>query len=199
MGVHPIALRVTDDLRRSRLTVAFRLILSLPHIIWVSLWGFAALLATIVNWFATLIAGRSPEGLHRFLARYLRYATHQAAYLYLLANPFPGFLADDPYPVDLVVAPPELQNRWITGFRAILAIPAWIVGYLLNLLLQVLAIIAWFAGIFTARIPEGLRDLGLFCLRFQQQTYGYGAILTDRYPSFSYRQPDPAGEEAAPR
>ena len=114
-------------------------------------------------------------------------------HLNLLADPYPGFLGDGAYPVDLVVAPPERQSRWITAFRAILAIPAWIVANVLGLLLQVLAVIAWFIGVFAARIPEGLRDLGAFCLRFQQQTWGYVVILTDRYPSFGYRRPDPAG------
>ena len=62
---HPIRLAVTDDLRRSRLTVFFRLLLALPHLIWLALWGIVASLAAIVNWFATLFVGRSPDGLHR--------------------------------------------------------------------------------------------------------------------------------------
>jgi hypothetical protein len=31
---HPIGLIVTDDLKRSRLTVFFRLLLVIPHLIW---------------------------------------------------------------------------------------------------------------------------------------------------------------------
>ena len=30
-----------------------------------------------------------------------------------------------------------------------------------------------------------MRDLGVYCLRYQQQTYGYLMLLTDRYPSLS--------------
>ena len=36
---HPIQLIVTDDLSRSRLTVFFRLLLVIPHWIWLGLWG----------------------------------------------------------------------------------------------------------------------------------------------------------------
>ena len=61
-------LTVTDDLRRSRLTVFFRLLLAIPHFIWWTLWTIAALLAAVANWFATLFAGRAPEALHRFLS-----------------------------------------------------------------------------------------------------------------------------------
>ena len=50
------------------------------------------LVCAVLNWFATLFAGRSPQWLHRFLAAYLRYANHVYAFLYLIANPFPGFV-----------------------------------------------------------------------------------------------------------
>ena len=43
-------LTVTDDLRRSRLTVFFRLLLAIPHFIWWTLWTIAALLAAVANW-----------------------------------------------------------------------------------------------------------------------------------------------------
>jgi Domain of unknown function (DUF4389) len=182
---HPIRLSFTDDLRRNRLTVAFRWLLVIPHLIWLTIWGIAVFFAVIANWFATLFAGTSPQGLHDFIAQYLRYATHVNGYLYFLADPYPGFLGDRPYDADLSIAPPARQNRWITGFRAILAIPAHIVAYFLGILLGILWIIAWIVGIFAGRIPQGMRDLIAWIIRFNQQTYGYVMILTDRYPSFS--------------
>ena len=130
---HPVRLVVDDDLQRNRLTVFFRLLLAIPHLIWLALWGIAAYLAAVVNWFATLIVGRSPEPLHNFLVLYLRYLTHVQAYLHMLADPYPGFLGAPGYPVDLAVAGPEPQNRLVTLFRSILAIPAFIVAYVLAL------------------------------------------------------------------
>ncbi len=38
-GHHPIRLVVTDDLQRNRLTSFFRLILAIPHLIWLALWA----------------------------------------------------------------------------------------------------------------------------------------------------------------
>ena len=46
---------VDDDLRRSRLTVFFRLLLAIPHFVWLLLWGIVAFFAAIANWFATLV------------------------------------------------------------------------------------------------------------------------------------------------
>lgn len=182
---HPIQLSVTDDLSRNRLTVAFRWLLVIPHVIWLSLWGIAVYFAVIISWFATLFVGTTPKGLHDFIAQWLRYSTHVNGYLYFLADPYPGFLGDRPYDADLAIAPPAPQNRWITGFRAILAIPAVIVLYVIGILLSIVWLIAWIVGIFLGRIPLGLRDLTAWCVRFTQQTTAYVLLLTDRYPSFS--------------
>lgn len=185
MEPHPVRLVVTDDLRRNRLTVFFRLILAIPHLIWLSLWAIAAFLATISNWATTLVTGRSPEGLHAFLARFIRYETHVMAYLYLLADPFPGFMGDPGYPVDVEIAPPRKQNRWITGFRLLLAVPALILTGVLQYVFQIIGFLGWFYCLATGRMHEGMRDLSAYCFRYQAQTHAYTAILTDRYPGLS--------------
>ena len=33
--------------------------------------------------------------------------------------------------------------------------------------------------------PRGMENLGLYCLHYQAQTWGYLLILTDRYPSLA--------------
>ncbi len=170
-------------LERSRLTVFFRLLLALPHIVWLTLWGIAALLVVIVNWFATLAAGRSPDALHRFLAAYIRYQTHVYAYLYLIANPFPGFTGKaGSYPVELSIEGPRSQNRWTVFFRLFLAVPALLVSGAYGGLLYAIALLGWFTGLFTARMPLGLRNAGALGLRYSAQTNGYLYLLTDAYP-----------------
>src|SRR5947208_15868684 len=91
MEPHPIRLVVDDDLRRSRLTVFFRLLLAIPHYVWLAVWTIAAIGAAIASWFATLARGQTPDGLHGFLARYVRYVTQLQAYLLLTSNPYPPF------------------------------------------------------------------------------------------------------------
>jgi hypothetical protein len=183
---HPIRLVVNDDLQRNRLTVFFRLILAIPHFLWATLWGVVTLLAWIVNWFATLFAGRSPDGLHNFLATYLRYATHVRAYVLLVADPFPGFTGKQgSYPIDLEVDPPEPQNRLTVFFRLFLAIPALLLANILSQLNQLLAVFSWFIALFTGRVPEGLRNFAALAIRIETQTYGYVMLLTGRYPSFN--------------
>lgn len=185
-ATHPIRLVVNDDLQRSRLTVFFRLILAIPHLLWITLWGVIAALAAIVMWFATLFTGRAPRGLHDFLATFLRYTTHVRAYMLLVADPFPAFTGrEGSYPIDLEVDPPEEQNRLTVFFRVVLAIPALVVTNILSNLSQLLAVFSWFIALFMGRVPEGLRNFAALALRFETQTYGYLLLLTGRYPSFN--------------
>lgn len=180
---HPVQIVVTDDLERPRLTVIFRLLLAIPHFIWLLLWSIAAFLAVIVAWFAALAMGRAPSALHRFLEAYVRYATHVGSYVYLVGRRFPGFTGRaGSYEIDVEIAPPERQNRWKTGFRLLLAIPALIVASALSTVALLVAFLGWFYAVVTGRMPEGLRNLGAACLRYSAQTYAYLFLLTDRYP-----------------
>jgi hypothetical protein len=184
---HPIQLEVTDDLRRTRLTAFFRLLLAIPHFVWLALLGIVVVVAEIGNWFATLIQGRSPDALHGFLAAYLRYTTHVSAYTFLIADPYPGFafinLKED-YPVDLHVAPPMEQNRWTVFFRLFLAIPAMFVTQILRNLSGLLAVFSWVMAVLRAHVPEGIRNFAALALRFEAQTYAYVGLVTPKYPSF---------------
>src|SRR5436189_1139895 len=176
---HPIRLVVNDDLQRTRLTVFFRLILAIPLLLWAVLWAVIAVLAWLVNWFATLFMGRSPDGLHNFLATFLRYSTHVRAYLLLVADPYPGFTGKlGTYPIDLEVDPPERQNRWTVFFRSILAIPALFVTNILSNLSQLLAVFSWFIALVIGRVPEGIRNFAALALRMETQTYAYVMLLT---------------------
>jgi len=185
-ATHPIRLILNDDLQRTRLTVFFRLILAIPLFLWLTLWGVIASLAAIVNWFATLFAGRSPQGLHGFLATFLRFSTHVRAYVLLIADPYPGFTGrEGSYPIDLEVAPPEDQNRLTVLFRIILAIPALLLSNILSNLSQLLAIFSWFIALVMGRVPEGLRNFAALALRFETQTFAYVLVVTGKYPSLN--------------
>jgi Domain of unknown function (DUF4389) len=181
---HPIRLVVRDDLRRSRLTVLLRLVLAIPQFVWFWWFSTAAFFVAIVNWFATLITGQPQAGMHDFLARFTRYYLHLNAYLYLVANPFPGFLGEPGrYPLDLEVDGPTRQNRWVTAFRIPLAAPAVVFAYVLGLVVFYVGLVGWFVALAIGRMPKGMRDLMAYCLRYQAQTLGYVVLLTSRYPT----------------
>lgn len=184
-SAHPIHLVVTDDLERNRLTVFFRLLLVIPHFIWLALWGIAVWFAVLAAWFVGIFTGRVPDGLHDFVAGYLRYLTHVYAYISIAADPFPSFSGEPGYPIDVAIAPPEQQSRLTILFRIILYIPALIVLYLLGYVAQLISVAAWFYALFAGRLHPGIRDILAYWLRYNAQSFGYVCLLTQRYPSFS--------------
>jgi hypothetical protein len=76
---------------RDRLTVAFRPILAIPHLIAIWAIGFAWAIATIIAWFAILFTGRYPRALYDFATGALRWTTRVEAYLLLLTDDYPPF------------------------------------------------------------------------------------------------------------
>jgi len=180
---HPVRIVVTDELERSRLTVFFRLFLALPHFVWITLWSIAAFFAAIAAWFAALVLGRIPSPLHRFLAAFIRYATHLGAYVYVIGRRFPGFTGREGfYGIDVHIDPPQRQHRLKTLFRFFLALPALFVSSGLGGVLLVVWFLGWWYALVRGRMPEGIRNIGASCLRYNAQTYAYLGLLTDRYP-----------------
>ena len=193
---HPVAIGVRDDLGRPRLVVAFRLLLTIPHLLWLALWGVPAAIAAVLAWALALALGRVPLLLHRFLAAYVRACTHVGAFLYVVGRPFPGFVGrEGSYPIDLTIAGPARQRRLGVLARLLLAVPALILSSAYGGVLFVVAVLAWFAALATGRMPEGIRDLGAASLRYQAQVLAYLFLLTPRYPNSSPalegRRPEP--------
>jgi hypothetical protein len=183
---HPIALRLDGDLGRPRLVVAFRPLLVVPHVCWLALWAVPAALATVAAWAASLVTGRVPVPLHRFLASFVRETAHVSAFLHLVGRPYPGFLGrEGAYPVDLTIEAGARQPRLAVLARLVLAVPALLLASAFAIVAIVAAVLAWFAALATGRISGGLRDLGAAALRYEGQTAAYLLLLTARYPDAS--------------
>jgi len=179
----PLRVEGADQPRRSRLTVFFRLVLAAPHYVWLTLWSVVALPAAALNWLWTLVTGTPPQAVRRFLLAYMRYQLHVGAFVYLIANPFPGFTgAEGSYPIELRAAENARQNRWSVLARGPLVLPALLIASVYSSLLLVVAILGWFAALTTGKMPLGLRNAGALALRYVAQTIGYVLAVTDAYP-----------------
>jgi hypothetical protein len=183
---HSIGLIVTDDLQRNRLTVFFRLLLAIPHLIVVTLWSVVAMLAVLAAWFVGVFTGRVPDGLHKFIASFVRYSTRVTAYIFLLADPWPPFSGSQgTYPIEVRIDPPQPQSRLTIFFRVLLAIPAMLLTYVFRGVNQIVALLGWFYALATGRMNEGMRNISAWLLRYETQTYCYVLLLTGRYPSLA--------------
>ena len=130
---------------------------------------------------------------------YVRYALHVNAFLYARREPVPGLhrRAGTLPARPRSAREPERQNRWKTGFRIILAIPAWIVDVALGWALAVAAFFTWFVALLRGSAPWGLRNLSAYALRYGAQMNAYVYLLTDAYPHASPLEGEPPRDAAA--
>jgi hypothetical protein len=81
-------------LPRDKVSVAFRLILMVPHFIALCFLSIAWAVTTVIAWFAILFTGRYPEGLEGFALGVLRWNIRVEAYGLLLSDEYPPFRLD---------------------------------------------------------------------------------------------------------
>jgi len=95
-GDYPVQLEcksVTED--RDRLSVAFRLLLVLPHALLLFFVFIAWVVTTLIGWFAILFTGEYPTGLWRFGEGVMRWSLRVEAYVLLLHDEYPPFGFED--------------------------------------------------------------------------------------------------------
>ena len=94
-NAYPVELELrAPDVHRDRLSVAFRLILVIPHLIVLWILGLGWWLTSVIAWFAILFTGSYPEPLYHFAVGVLRWSTRVEAYLLLLYDEYPPFRLD---------------------------------------------------------------------------------------------------------
>jgi hypothetical protein len=210
--VHPVQVRVAPALdERERLTVAFRILLALPHLVLVGgplaavltwerrpgpdtsyfwtagggLLGAVAIASAIIAWFAILFTGHYPEGLRSLVTYYLRWRVRVSAYVALLRDEYPPF-GDGPYAVELDLPQPTgPQDRLTVAFRPLLAFPHLIAIWFIGIAWVLTTLVAWFAILFTGRYPERLYWFGVGALRWTTRVEAYLFLLRDEYPPFT--------------
>ncbi len=97
------------------------------------------------------------------------------------------------YPATFGVDHPERITNWKPLVQWLLAIPHYLVLNALSGLSQIVAIISWFAILFTGRLPAGLASAQHLYIRYSNRTYAYAAFLREEYPPFTFdtTAPDP--------
>src|SRR5689334_6047030 len=96
----PVLVAVAEPVPQRRVTVAFRILLAIPHLFVLYWLLVAAGIVAFIGWWGALFTGRLPQFAVTFLSGVVRWATRVHAYNYLLTDVYPPFtLEDDPtYP-----------------------------------------------------------------------------------------------------
>ncbi len=185
---YPIVYESDLPEQRNRLTVFFRLILVIPVLIVGIFYILAAFFCIVIAWFALLFTGQYPGGLYSFVRGVTQFMARLNAYMYLQTDAYPPFdTGDHPeYPARLAIPEtPSEQNRMTVLFRLVLFIPVYIIQYAFSIAAQLVAVVLWFAALFTGKSPEGLHNALTFLLGYYNRGMAYAALLTDKWPPIS--------------
>jgi hypothetical protein len=134
-----------------------------------------------------LFRQRYPRWWFDFSRELTRFAARVGAYATLLTDLYPSTVEEQS--VHLEIDYPDAQNdlnRWMPIFKWFLAIPHYIVLVFLGIAAFFVAIIAWFAILFTGQYPRSLFDFMVGVARWGLRVDAYAFLLvTDQYPPFS--------------
>ncbi len=188
-ATYPVQLEVDGAAPQGRLTILFRAILAIPHMIVLYFLGIALSVVSLFGWFTILFTGRFPLGMLRFATGCARWSARTNAYTSLLTSVYPPFSLDEEadYPVRLLVEEQvENRNRLTAFFRIILLIPHAIVLYFLGIIAMFVLFAAWVTGIVLGRVPDGLHSFIAGLTRWSERVNVYASLLVDEYPPFSF-------------
>jgi Domain of unknown function (DUF4389) len=182
----PILVKFGPPARQGRVSVLFRGVIAIPHIVVLYALGVGAEVVALIGWFVALFTGKLPESAHAFITGVVRWQTRVYAYLFMLTGAYPPFsLDDDAYPVRLVTRQTSL-NRVTVLFRILVAIPAAIVTGLAASGLAALSIVAWLITLVTGQLPPALHQAGAAIVRYAARYYGFFFMVTGEYPRGLY-------------
>jgi hypothetical protein len=182
----PYAARLNVDCpeKLSRLTTFFRLVTIIPIAIVLGLVssGLAGATGLMI-----VFRRRYPRWWFDFARELTRFSMRVGAYAVLLTDRYPSTVDEQSVHIELDYPDAERDlNRWLPLVKWFLAIPHYIVLFVLAIVAFLALIVAWFAILFTGRYPRPIFDYVVGLMRWGLRVNAYVALLvTDRYPPFS--------------
>ena len=184
MDVYPLTYNVEyPEGGLSRLSTLFRIIGVIPIFI------LSILLAGTTTFplvLMILFRRKYPRWWFDFNLERARFAARVNVYWSLMTDQYPS--TDEAQSVSLDFEYPDADglNRFLPLIKWLLAIPHYLLLWILLSISLLFTIIAWLAIIITGRYPRGLFDFVVGIQRWSLRVSAYTSLLiTDRYPPFS--------------
>jgi len=105
----------------------------------------------------------------------------------------PGDAAAADYPARLEIDYEEPLNRFLPLVKWLLAIPHYILLFILYFAAWFVVIAAFFMVLFTRRYPPALFQFLVGVMRWHERVTAYVFLMTDKYPAFAL---EPAADDA---
>jgi len=182
-----------------RLTVFFRLILSIPILIilgCLSYVGFGHEHTGDDSWWVGVLVvptllmivfrQKYPRWWFDWNVQLTKFSTRVFSYLFLLQHDYPS--TDEEQCVHIEIQYPDVKNelnQWLPLVKWFLAIPHIFVLCFIWVGVVISTILTWFIILFTGKNPRGLFNFVVGAMRWSLRVQAYALLLvTDQYPPF---------------
>ncbi len=195
---HPSSYLVVDspyEIARWRPLVQW--VLVIPHAVINSALQALARAVFLVYWVMMLFTGKLHPGLYGVMAMYERYGARMSSFFLGYSEAYPPFDFDTgasdggaypPVTLNLPAVPGDVpRSAWLNVFKAI---PHYIVLMVFGIGGGVVAIIAWFAVLFTGAWPKGMRDFLVRLSNYYYRVWAYTVMVDNTYPQFGLPSAD---------
>ena len=172
---------------RNRLTTLFRVITVIPILtVLAPIANGATSLFFLPVLLMILFRQKYPRWWFDFNVQYQRFSTRVSAYVSLLTDEYPS--TDEEQGVHLEIDYPDASqlNRWMPLVKWILAIPHYVVLFVLLIIAAILFVLGWFVILLTGTFPRGFHNFIVGVNRWSLRVTAYAFLLTpDESPPFS--------------
>lgn len=166
-------------------------LLFIPHaVISYALQTLAGVVA-VVYWLVFLFTGKLNRGLYGMMTLYERYDSRATGFLVGFSESYPPFDfhagGDDnhaytPIRLELPEPPPTGSRKLALNF--LLAIPHYVVFVVYAIAALAVAVVGWFAVLFTGAWPHGMRDFLVRVNNYYYRVWLYTVMVETDYPKF---------------
>lgn len=182
---------------RNRLTAFFRIILTVPALLFVASFspatafsednlGLLAGIFALPAALAIIFRQVYPSYVLVFAEALLALQTRVDAYLLLLTDEYPSIEENDVVSVTFPEVDAKQLNRWLPLIKWLLALPLYLVGLVYIIYSAFLTLFAWFSVLFTGNYPEFCAEGVVGTIAYWNRLTGYALLMvTDEYPTFS--------------
>ncbi len=170
-------------------------VLYIPHAVILYALQILARAVFLVYWVMFVFTGKQHSGLYGVMVMYERYNARASGFLCGFSETYPPFDFDtsaqgnNTYaPIRLTVPPVPESTPRSAALNVLKAIPHYIVLFVFLVGAAVVAVIGWFAVLFTGTWPTGMRDFLVRVSNYSFRVWTYVAMIENDYPTFGLPQ-----------
>lgn len=166
-------------------------VLYIPHGIILYALQILARAVFFIYWLMLIFTGRLHPGLYGVMAMYERYNARAGGFLIGYSETYPPFDFDTdtgdnnrypPVRLQLPAVPDSVPRS--AALNIFKAIPHYIVLMVYFIAAAAVAVIGWFAVLFSGAWPQGMRDFTVRVSNYYYRVWTYVAMVENGYPKF---------------